>query len=51
MMPILFGFILYNYASGLSLYMIVSSAIGIFEQKVIRKRWPVPTADELNKAK
>jgi len=51
MMPILFGFILYNYASGLSLYMIVSSAIGIFEQKVIRKRWPVPTAAELNKAK
>jgi YidC/Oxa1 family membrane protein insertase len=51
MMPILFGFILYNYASGLSLYMIVSSAIGIFEQKVIRKYWPVPTADEINKGK
>jgi membrane protein insertase Oxa1/YidC/SpoIIIJ len=51
MMPILFGFILYNYASGLSLYMIVSSAIGIFEQKVIRKYWPVPTADEMNKGK
>jgi YidC/Oxa1 family membrane protein insertase len=48
MMPILFGFILYNYASGLSLYMIVSSAIGIFEQKVIRKYWPVPTAAEIN---
>jgi len=41
-MPILFGLILYNYAAGLSLYMITSSAIGIFEQKVIRKRWPVP---------
>lgn len=41
-MPILFGLILYNYAAGLSLYMITSSVIGIFEQKVIRKRWPVP---------
>jgi len=41
-MPILFGLILYNYAAGLSLYMITSSAIGIFEQQVIRKRWPVP---------
>ena len=42
-MPIMFGLLLYNYASGLSLYMITSSAIGILEQKVIRKRWPVPT--------
>ena len=42
-MPVLFGLLLYNYASGLSLYMITSSAIGIFEQKVIRKHWPVPT--------
>ena len=41
-MPIMFGLILYNYAAGLSLYMITSSAIGIFEQQVIRKRWPVP---------
>jgi YidC/Oxa1 family membrane protein insertase len=41
-MPILFGLILYNYAAGLSLYMITSSLIGIFEQQVIRKRWPVP---------
>ncbi len=49
MMPIIFGFVLYNYAAGLSLYMIISSLIGIFEQKVIRKRWPVPTADELKK--
>lgn len=40
-MPILFGFILYNYAAGLSLYMITSSSIGIFEQRVIKKRWPV----------
>ncbi|MFK5955463.1 MAG: membrane protein insertase YidC [Planctomycetota bacterium] len=41
-MPVMFGLILYNYAAGLSLYMITSSAIGIFEQQVIRKRWPVP---------
>ncbi len=51
MMPIIFGFVLYNYAAGLSLYMIMSSVIGIFEQRVIRKRWPVPTADDINKAK
>ncbi len=40
-MPILFGVMLYNYAAGLSLYMITSSGLGIFEQKVIKKRWPV----------
>jgi len=40
-MPVMFGLLLYNYASGLSLYMITSSALGIFEQKVIRKHWPV----------
>ncbi|MBC8406588.1 MAG: membrane protein insertase YidC [Planctomycetes bacterium] len=40
-MPILFGVMLYNYAAGLSLYMITSSAIGIFEAKVIKKKWPV----------
>jgi YidC/Oxa1 family membrane protein insertase len=45
-MPVIFGFVLYNYASGLSLYMITSSAIGIFEQRVIRKRWPVPGAPQ-----
>ena len=43
-MPILFGVMLYNYAAGLSLYMITSSALGIFEQKVIKKKWPVPGA-------
>ena len=41
-MPVLFGIMLYNYAAGLSLYMIVSSGIGIFEAKVIKKKWPVP---------
>ena len=41
-MPVLFGLMLYNYAAGLSLYMITSSTLAIFETKVIRKRWPVP---------
>ncbi len=44
-MPILFGVMLYNYAAGLSLYMITSSAIGIFEAKVIKKKWPVGGPD------
>ena len=44
-MPIMFGVMLYNYAAGLSLYMITSSSLGIFEQKVIKKRWPVPGAN------
>jgi len=43
-MPVLFGVMLYNYAAGLSLYMITSSGLGIFEQKFIKKRWPVPGA-------
>ncbi len=40
-MPIMFGFMLYSYPSGLSLYMITSSAVGIFEIKVIKKFWPI----------
>ena len=39
--PILFGFLLYNYAAGLSLYMMTSSGFGIIETKVIRKFWPI----------
>ncbi|HBF23665.1 MAG TPA: hypothetical protein DDW23_07620, partial [Planctomycetes bacterium] len=42
-MPILFGVLLYNYAAGLSLYMITSSGLGIIESKFVRKRWPVQT--------
>lgn len=41
-MPLLFGLMLYNYAAGLSLYMITSSALGIVESRWIRKRWPLP---------
>jgi YidC/Oxa1 family membrane protein insertase len=44
-MPIMFGFLLYNYAAGLSLYMITSSGLGIFEQKVIKKVWPVDSTE------
>ena len=40
-MPVLFGFMLYNYAAGLSLYMITQSGLGILEQKVIKKVWPI----------
>ena len=40
-MPIVFGFFLYNYAAGLSLYMMTTSTFGIIEQKVIKKVWPI----------
>jgi YidC/Oxa1 family membrane protein insertase len=40
-MPVLFGFMLYNYAAGLSLYMITTSGCSIIEQKVIKKLWPI----------
>ncbi len=44
-MPVVFGVMFYNYAAGLSLYMLVSSLYGIFESKVIRKRFfPLPPA-------
>jgi YidC/Oxa1 family membrane protein insertase len=40
-MPVVFGFMLYNYAAGLSLYMITTSSCSIIEQKVIKKLWPI----------
>ncbi|MFT5286577.1 MAG: YidC/Oxa1 family membrane protein insertase [Planctomycetota bacterium] len=40
-MPVVMGFFLYNYAAGLSLYMITQSGLGIFEQHFIKKRWPI----------
>lgn len=40
-MPIVMGVFLYNYAAGLSLYMITQSGLGIFEQKFIKKHWPI----------
>jgi len=38
--PFVFGFMLYNYAAGLSLYWIASSGLGILEYKFIRKKLP-----------
>jgi YidC/Oxa1 family membrane protein insertase len=48
-MPVMMGVFLYNYAAGLSLYMITQSALGIFETKVIRKYWPVDDKEQPKK--
>ncbi len=48
-MPVLFGVMLYNYAAGLSLYMITQSGLGIFEQRVIKKYWPVDDTEQPKK--
>lgn len=48
-MPILFGFFLYNYAAGLSLYMITTSVFGILEQTVIKKIWPLDDTEQPKK--
>lgn len=40
-MPLVMGVFLYNYAAGMSLYMITQSTLAIIEQKIIRKYWPV----------
>jgi YidC/Oxa1 family membrane protein insertase len=40
-MPILMGVFLYNYAAGLSLYMITQSTFGILETTWIKKIWPI----------
>lgn len=40
-MPIMMGVFLYNYAAGLSLYMITQSGLGIIETKIIKKLWPI----------
>ena len=49
-MPVVFGFMLYNYAAGLSLYMITSSGVAIFEQKVIKKMWPIDDTEVVKKS-
>lgn len=48
-MPILFGVFLYNYAAGLSLYMITTSAFGIMEYTVIRRIWPIDDSEQPRK--
>jgi len=41
-MPIVFGVMFYNYAAGLSLYMLTSSSYGMFEYRFIRQRFFPP---------
>lgn len=41
-MPIMFGFMLYDFAAGLSLYWLTNSIIGIIEQKIIKRSIPKP---------
>jgi YidC/Oxa1 family membrane protein insertase len=40
-MPVVMGLFLYNYAAGLSLYMITQSTFGILEQTVVKRIWPL----------
>ncbi|MFQ5504141.1 MAG: membrane protein insertase YidC [Planctomycetota bacterium] len=46
-MPLIFGVMLYNYASGLSLYMTISALWSLVEQRIVKKKTggnvPVPT--------
>ncbi|MFO1010677.1 MAG: YidC/Oxa1 family insertase periplasmic-domain containing protein [Planctomycetota bacterium] len=44
-MPVMMGVFLYNYAAGLSVYMITQSGLAIFEMKIIRKYWPIDDKD------
>jgi len=48
-MPAVMGVFLYNYAAGLSLYMITQSLLGIFEIAVIKKVWPVDDSPQAKK--
>jgi YidC/Oxa1 family membrane protein insertase len=50
-MPVVFGVFLYNYASGLSLYMVTSSLFGILEYTVVRKIWPLDESEAPKKGK
>jgi YidC/Oxa1 family membrane protein insertase len=49
-MPVFMGVFLYNYAAGLSLYMITQSTLGIFEQRVIKKLWPIDDTEAETKS-
>jgi YidC/Oxa1 family membrane protein insertase len=44
-MPVVMGFALYNYAAGLSLYMITQSALGIVENTWVKKIWPIDDSE------
>ena len=50
-MPVFMGLFLYNYAAGLSLYMITQSGLGIVEQRVIKKVWPLDDQEVAKKGK
>jgi YidC/Oxa1 family membrane protein insertase len=43
-MPVMMLFFLYAYPSGLSLYILTSSLLGILEYQLIRRYWPPPAA-------
>lgn len=46
-MPVFFGVMCYTLASGLSLYFLVNSLLGMAEQRIIKKLWiPQPAAPE-----
>jgi len=51
LMPIVMGVFLYNYAAGLSLYMMTQSFFGIVEQLGIKKIWPVDDTEPPKKEK
>jgi YidC/Oxa1 family membrane protein insertase len=44
-MPVVMGVFLYNYAAGLSLYMITQSGLGILEQTVVKRVWPIDDSE------
>jgi YidC/Oxa1 family membrane protein insertase len=48
-MPIVMGVFLYNYAAGLSLYMITQSGLGILEQTAIKRIWPLDDTEPVKK--
>ncbi len=45
-MPLMFGVFMYAYAAGLSVYWLSSSLFGIFEQRVIKKLFPIDKGEE-----
>lgn len=48
-MQVFFAFLFYNYASGLALYMIMSSSFAIFESLVIKRLWPIDDKEQAPK--
>jgi membrane protein insertase Oxa1/YidC/SpoIIIJ len=50
-MPILFALILYNRPSGLTLYITTSSALGMFEQWMIRRKMAGVKLEPVDKEK